>query len=293
MVSISADADQNLFPGLYVVSTPIGHARDITLRALDVLAAADLVAAEDTRVTGRLLRRYGIQTPLAAYHDHNAARSGPKLIERLKRGEIVALVSDAGTPLISDPGYRLIQQALAADVRVTPIPGASALTAALAVSGLPTDRFMFLGFPPRRGGARQRALQELVGLDATLVFYESPHRLVDTLADLAAVLGPRDGVVARELTKFYEELRRAPLDRLAAHYHEQGAPKGEIVILVAPPGENATALDETQLDDLLRDALANRSLKQAVADVAAETGWNRRMIYARALALRAPGEDQK
>lgn len=274
-----------LVPGLYVVSTPIGHARDITLRALDVLGAAAVIAAEDTRVTRGLMQRYGIATPLTAYHEHNAATAGPQLIERVKGGEIVALVSDAGTPLISDPGYRLVQAAVAADVAVTVIPGASAVTAALAVAGLPTDRFCFFGFLPRKGAARRRGLSDAAGVPATLVFYEAPPRLAATLADLAETLGPRPAVVARELTKLFEEVRRGDLGSLARHYAEAGAPKGEIVILVGPPGDEAP-VEAVQLDELLRQALASKSLKQAVAEVTAATGLPRREVYARALALR-------
>lgn len=274
-----------LEPGLYVVSTPIGHARDITLRALDVLGAASVIAAEDTRVTRGLMQRYGIATPITAYHEHNAAAAGPQLIERMKGGDIVALVSDAGTPLISDPGYRLVQAAVEADVAVTVVPGASAVTAALAIAGLPTDRFCFFGFLPRKASARRRTLGEAAAVPATLIFYEAPHRLTATLADLSQTLGPRPAVVARELTKLFEEVRRGELSELAAHYAAAGAPKGEIVVLVGPPGEEAPiATDE--LDTLLCAALARHSLKQAVAEVTAATGLPRREVYARALALR-------
>lgn len=247
-----------------------------------------MIAAEDTRVTRGLMQRYGIATPLTAYHEHNAAAAGPQLIERMKGGDIVALVSDAGTPLISDPGYRLVQAAVEADIAVTVIPGASAVTAALAVAGLPTDRFCFFGFLPRKGSARRRALKEAAAVPATLVFYEAPPRLAATLSDLADMLGPRPAVMARELTKMFEEIRRDDLDGLARHYAEAGPPKGEIVVLVGPPGEEAP-VQADELDTLLRAALESQSLKQAVAEVTATTGLPRREVYARALALQRSG----
>ena len=272
-------------PGLYLVATPIGNARDVTLRALDLLAAADVVACEDTRVTAKLLAIHGLSRPLFAYHDHNALRAGPVLIERLKRGEIVALCSDAGTPLVSDPGFGLVREALAEGLPVTALPGASAALAALTLSGLPAERFLFAGFLPPKQAARRRTLAELAAVPATLLFYESPNRLADSLADMAAVLGPRPAAMARELTKLFEEVRRAPLDALAAHYAEAGPPRGEVVIAVGPP-EAAPAGDE-EVDDALREALAGMSLSEAAAAVALATGRPRREVYARALALKA------
>lgn len=258
------------------------------MRALDILATANVVAAEDTRVSRTLLQRYGIATPLTAYHEHNATEAGARLIERVKGGEIVALVSDAGTPLISDPGYRLVQAMLAADLPVTVVPGASAVTAALAVAGLPTDRFCFLGFLPRKGPTRRDALAAAAAIPATLVFYEAPPRLAGTLADLATAMGDRPAVVARELTKLFEEVRRDSLSALAEQYRDSAMPKGEIVILVGPPPP-APPPDSDSVDALLREAMAAGSLKQAVADVTAATGLPRRQVYARALSLRQPG----
>ncbi len=270
-------------PGLYLVATPIGNARDITLRALDVLASADVIACEDTRVTAKLLSIHGIATPTTAYHEHNARRAGPALIERIAGGAAVALVSDAGTPLVSDPGYRLVQAAIAADLAVTPIPGPSSVLAALTVAGLPTDRFLFAGFlPPKRTGRRQM-LAELAALPATLVFLETAPRVAASLADMAAQLGDRPAVVARELTKFYEEVRRDGLAELAAHYAEAGAPKGEIVVLVGPPAPETAS--DAEVDRALAEALVNMSVKDAAASVAAMTGWPRREVYRRALDL--------
>lgn len=274
-------------PGLHVVATPIGNLRDITLRALATLAAADAVLAEDTRVSRNLLAHYGIATPLVAYHEHNAAAMRPILLARLRKGDKLALISDAGTPLVSDPGFKLVADALAADIPVTAAPGASAVLAALVVAGLPTDRFFFEGFLPTRSGARRARISELAAIPGTLVLFESPRRLAETLADLAAVLGPRQAAVARELTKHFEQVRRGAVDALAADYEREGPPKGEIVLLVAPPGEDAPALEGEALDERIRAALEKFSLKDAASVVAAETGQPRRKIYARALELTA------
>lgn len=279
-----AQSPARFAPGLYLVATPIGNARDLTLRALDLLAAADTIACEDTRVTAKLLAIHGLSRPLFAYHDHNAARAGPQLIERLKRGEIVALCTDAGTPLISDPGFALVREAIAEGIPVTALPGPSAALTALTLSGLPAARFLFAGFLPPKSAARRRALAELAAVPATLIFYESPNRLPESLADMAAELGPRPAAVARELTKLYEEVRRAPLDALAAHYAEAGTPKGEIVVVVAPP-EAAPATD-AEVDAALEEALARLSLSDAAAEVAQATGRPKREVYARALALK-------
>jgi 16S rRNA (cytidine1402-2'-O)-methyltransferase len=270
-------------PGLVIVATPIGNAADITLRALDVLRQADAIACEDTRVTGKLMARYGIATPLVAYHEHNAARMRPVLLARLARGETIALVSDAGTPLVSDPGYKLVRAAIDGGFSVSAVPGASAAIAALVTSGLPPDRFVFAGFLPPRAAARHSELQELSAIRATLIFFESAGRLAETLGDMAAVLGPRDAVVARELTKLYEEVRRGSLEDLRRHYANAEPPKGEIVILVGPPP--AAAASDDAIDDALRAALETASLRDAVAAVAADLGAPRRRVYARALAL--------
>ena len=276
--------DAPLAPGLYVVATPIGNLRDITLRALDVLAAADLVLAEDTRVAGKLLSAYGLSAKLERYDDHAAERSAPKAMAALAEGKRVALVSDAGTPLVSDPGYRLVREAAAAGYPVFPIPGASAVLAGLSAAGLPTDRFLFAGFPPPKSAARRTFLEELSPLRATLVFFEGGSRLAASLADMAAVFGPREAVVCRELTKLYETLYRGPLPALAAD-PKLDAPKGEIVILVGPGHEvEAPARD---IDTALADALARLRPAEAAAEVAKALGLSRRDVYQRAMAMRA------
>jgi 16S rRNA (cytidine1402-2'-O)-methyltransferase len=274
-------------PGLHVVATPIGNLRDITLRALATLAAADAVLAEDTRVSRNLLAHYGIATPLVAYHEHNAAVMRPILLARLQKGDKLALISDAGTPLVSDPGFKLVAEALAANIPVTSAPGPSAVLAALVVAGLPTDRFFFEGFLPAKSGARRARIAELAAIPGTLVLFESPRRLAETLADLATVLGSRQAAVARELTKHFESVRRGGLEALAADYEREGPPKGEIVLLVAPPDQDAPALDGDALDEKIRIALERHSLKDAASVVAADTGQPRRKVYARALEISA------
>ena len=234
-------ADPGLAPGLYVVSTPIGNLRDITLRALDILASVDVVCAEDTRVAGKLMSTFGVSARLRPYHDHNGAQARPGLLRELADGARIALISDAGTPLISDPGYKLVREAAGQGTPVLAIPGASAPLTALASSGLPTDRFMFAGFPPPKSAGRKRFLTELKSTEGTLIFFEGPSRLVASLSDMADVFGARDAVVARELTKKFEESRRGKLADLAAHYAREGPPRGEIVVLVGPP----TAREET------------------------------------------------
>ncbi|MEO5373650.1 MAG: 16S rRNA (cytidine(1402)-2'-O)-methyltransferase [Alphaproteobacteria bacterium] len=257
----------------------------MSARAREVLAAADVIACEDTRVTGKLLELVGIAARgLTPYHDHNAARARPILLERLRQGETVALVSDAGTPLVSDPGYRLVRACLDEGISVAAVPGPSAVLTALSVSGLPCDRFLFAGFPPNRRSARRSALAEVAEVPATLVFYESAQRLAASLADMAEILPGRDAAVARELTKLFEEVRRGPLSELARHYAEAGPPKGEIVIVVAPPPP-PPPMESTELDALLRQALEGASVRDAAAAVAASTGLPRRQVYARALAL--------
>ena len=270
--------------GLYPVATPIGNLGDITLRALEILAAADVIACEDTRVTRKLLDRYGITTPLTPYHDHNAATVRPKIMARLQAGEAVALVSDAGTPLISDPGYKLVRAARDDGHAVMAAPGPSALLAALTVAGLATDRFYFDGFLPPRQTARDARIRELSRISATLVLFETGPRLAATLAALAATLGSREAAVCRELTKLHEEVRSANLDELAAEYFSAPAPKGEIVIVIAPPVETVKA-GKDEVDDLLRRALARVSVKDAVAEVSAASGVARREVYRRAIML--------
>lgn len=274
-----------LAPGLHVVATPIGNLRDISFRALATLAAADAVLAEDTRTSKTLLAHYGIATPLLPYHEHNAAQMRPKIIERLRAGGKLALISDAGTPLVSDPGYKLVADLVAEGLPVTGIPGPSAVLAALVLAGLPTDRFFFEGFLPPKQAARRARLTELSAIPGTLVFFESPRRLAEMLEDAALMLGPRPGAVARELTKYYETVRRGPLTELAAHYGEAEEARGEIVVIVGPPAHDAVATSGEGLDEALRTALQTLSLKEAVAQVTAASGQPRRVVYARALEL--------
>ncbi len=276
--------DGALAPGLYVVSTPIGNLRDITLRALDVLAAADLVLAEDTRTSRVLFDAYGLKPKVRPYHEHNAAAVRPQILAMLEGGATVALMSDAGTPLVSDPGFKLVRAAVEAGVPVIPTPGASAVLAALVAAGLPTDRFLFAGFPPPRSGARRAMLEELASAPATLVFFEAGSRLSAALTDMAAVLGDRPAAVLRELTKTFEERRGASLADLAHAVAADGPPKGELVIVVGPPG--ASRWDDARVDDALRERLAASSLKDAAAAVATASGWAKRDVYARAVALR-------
>ncbi len=272
-----------LSPGLYVVATPIGNLRDITLRALDVLAGADLVLAEDTRVTGKLLAAYGLKKPLVRYDEHAAERARPKVLAALAEGRRVALVSDAGTPLISDPGFRLVREAIEQGAAVIPIPGASAGVAALSVAGLPTDRFLFAGFPPSKTAARRALFAELAPSRATLVFYEGAARLGTSLKDMAAVFGPREAVVARELTKLYETVIRGTLDVLAADPRLE-APKGEVVVLVSPGAEDAAS--PADADAALAEALTRVGPSEAAAEVAGALGLSRRDLYRRALELK-------
>lgn len=282
---LAAEAEP-LSAGLYVVATPIGNLKDVSFRALSVMAAADAVLAEDTRVTKHLLAHYGITTPLVAYHEHSNEAVRERMILRVKEGQALALVSDAGTPLVSDPGYKLVQAAIEAGLPVTPIPGPSAVLTALVVSGLPTDRFFFEGFLPSKQGARRARLQEIGAIPGTLMLFEAPHRLPEMLADAADVLGPRPAVIARELTKLYETVRRGTLAELAAAFAEEGPPKGEIVVLIgqAPEGMAGPEADAA-LDDRIRAALAHHSIKDAAALVAAESGEPKREVYARALQI--------
>lgn len=282
---LAAEAEP-VAPGLYLVATPIGNLGDVTFRALRTMAAADAILAEDTRVTRNLLAHYGITTPLIAYHEHSGDVVRERMVQRLKDGQSLALVSDAGTPLVSDPGYRLVEAAIAAELPVVPIPGASAALAALVVAGLPPDRFFFEGFLPAKSGPRKSRLEALSSIPATLVLYEAPHRLAECLKDAAEVLGERPAAVARELTKLHETVRRGSLGTLAARYGEEPTPKGEIVLLIAPASAEARQQEaEIGLDDKLKAALAKHTVKDAAALVAGETGLARRDIYARALAL--------
>jgi 16S rRNA (cytidine1402-2'-O)-methyltransferase len=271
-------------PGLHLVATPIGNLGDITLRALETLAAADLIACEDTRITRRLTERYAITAELTPYHEHNAAQARPKILQRLAEGAAIALVSDAGTPLISDPGFKLVREASAAGHQVIAVPGASSVLAALSVAALPTDRFFFEGFLPAKEQARRTRLAELARIDATLVLFESGSRVQETLADLAAIMGGRDAAICRELTKLHEEIRRASIAELAA-VRDGLETRGEFVLLIGPPPADAQTMGQDQLDELLRTQLLRNSLKDAVAHAVELSGRPRREIYARALEL--------
>lgn len=278
----------DLTPGLYIVATPIGNLGDITLRALETLRAVDAIACEDTRETGKLASVYGISAPRLPYHDHNAADMRPKIVEKLLQGQRIALVSDAGMPLISDPGYKLVVACRAAGVPVTCVPGASASLAGLVLSGLPADRFFFGGFLPPKSAARRKALGDLRDIPATLVFYETAPRLQESLADAAAVLGDRPAAVAREITKKFEEVRSGTLAGLAAHYAAQGEPRGEIVVIIGQGDGEAAAWDAARIDARLRDLMQGQGLrvKDAAASVAAESGWRKGDVYARALVVK-------
>jgi 16S rRNA (cytidine1402-2'-O)-methyltransferase len=271
-------------PGLHLVSTPIGNLGDITLRALETLAGVDIIACEDTRITRRLTERYSISAPLKPYHEHNAALARPKILERLAQGASIALVSDAGTPLISDPGFKLVREVCAAGHQVIALPGPSSVLAALAVAALPTDRFFFEGFLPPKETARRARIAELARIDATLVMFDSGNRVQDTLRDLADIMGTRDAAICRELTKLHEEVRRAPLSELAKSADALET-RGEFVLVIGPPGSSAHIMGQDDLDGLLRSALKRDSVKDAVAHAVELSGRPRREIYARALEL--------
>jgi 16S rRNA (cytidine1402-2'-O)-methyltransferase len=270
---------------LYLVATPIGNLGDITLRALETLAGADVLACEDTRVTRVLLDRYGIQNRPYAYHEHNADEAGPRLLQALADGRSVALVSDAGTPLVSDPGYRLALQAIEAGYRVVPIPGASAPLAALVGSGLPNDAFFFAGFLPAKDKGRRDRLSELAEVPATLIFFESPHRIAATLASASDVLGgDRRATVCRELTKTFEEFRRGTLSELAAHYEKVDSVKGEIVLVVGPPEAKETP--EADVEAILADLSRTLPTAKAATEAARLTGLPRKELYQRLLDMK-------
>jgi 16S rRNA (cytidine1402-2'-O)-methyltransferase len=285
LIGEAAITARPLAPALYPVATPIGNLGDITLRALETLAAADILACEDTRVTRVLLDRYGIRQRPTAYHEHNEAEAGPRLIGALKEGRSVALVSDAGTPLVSDPGYRLVAAALEEGIRVVPIPGASSVLAALTLSGLPSDSFLFAGFLPVKDGQRRHRLETLRNVPATLIFFESPRRLAASLAAMADTLGAkRPAAVTRELTKTFEERRPGTLEGLAAHYAEAGAPKGEVVVCVGPPlPEAAEAVD---IDQLLLSLAGEMPASKAAAEAARMIGEAKPALYRRLLELK-------
>jgi 16S rRNA (cytidine1402-2'-O)-methyltransferase len=275
--------DDALQPGLYIVATPIGNLSDLSPRAADILARADLIAVEDSRVTAKLLHHIGVKRAMLPYHDHNADKVRPGLIARMA-GEAVALVSDAGTPLISDPGYKLVRDARAAGVKIVTIPGPSAVISALTLAGLPTDRFAFFGFLPAKAGARAAAIAEAATFRGTLAFYESGPRLAAALAALRDGLGDREAAVAREISKRFEETVTGALSELAARYAD-APPKGEIVIVVGPPGEPEPA-SEADVDAALREAMTTLSPSRAAAEVAARLGLQKRAVYERAQQLK-------
>lgn len=276
-----------LQPGLYVAATPIGNLKDVTFRVIEALKGADRILCEDTRQTAKLCAAYGISTPRAAYNEHNAGRVQPEILDALAAGAAICLVADAGTPLISDPGYRLVRAARDAGVKVFPLPGPSAVIAALSASGAPAEKFFFAGFPPAKTEARLEFLKSLAAIDATLVFYEGPSRLRASLQSMAEAFGGRRAVVARELTKMFEEFDEGPLEALAEKY-AAAAPKGELVVIVYPP-EEKTAATSAEIDRFLNAALASMSVKDAAAAAADALGIARKTAYERALALKAAG----
>lgn len=275
--------------GLYLVATPIGNLSDITLRALEIIAGADRLACEDTRVTAKLLARYGIARPMLAYHEHNAEGSGAELLAELEAGRSVAIVSDAGTPLVSDPGFSLSREAIARGIPVYPIPGASAPIAALLASGLPSDAFFFAGFPPQKQLARRARFEELARVPGTLMFFEAPHRIAESLTDMAMVFGPRPAAVCRELTKLYETIYRATLPELAAEFAAMERVRGEIVVCVAPPQAEETATQE-DVDTILLGLMREMKPAKAAQEAVKLTGLSRRELYQRAMALKASSQ---
>lgn len=272
-----------LAPGLHVVATPIGNLGDITLRALATLAAAETVLCEDTRMSGRLMERFAIRTRLSPYHEHNARDVRPEILERLKQGATIALISDAGMPLVSDPGYRLVKEAVEQGIPVTACPGPSAVLTGLALSGLPTDRFLFAGFVPQKQGERLRLFAEFSKLKATLIFFESPHRIVETLNDLSTALPGRRVAVTRELTKLHEEVLRGAASEIAAELSARAAVKGEITLLVGPP-EAEEEISEADLETAITEALAAMPASKAASEVAKRFNLNRSDIYQMILA---------
>jgi 16S rRNA (cytidine1402-2'-O)-methyltransferase len=283
--SLSELIARPLPPGLYLVATPIGNLADISLRALAVLARADLIAAEDTRHSRKLLSHFGISREMTPYHEHNAERERPRLIARLSAGQSVALISDAGTPLISDPGYKLVREALDAGILVASIPGPSSVLAALTNSGLPTDTFLFAGFLPPKQGARRSRLDELKGVPATLIFFETAPRLTSSLTDMAVVLGPREATIAKELTKLHESVRRGSLDLLGGEIQSEGALKGEFVVVVAPPSADEAEVSDAKIVEQLDKALNVESFRDAVRSVAEVLQVPRSRVYELGLKL--------
>ena len=272
-------------PALYLVATPIGNLSDITLRALEIIAGADRFACEDTRVTAKLLQRFAIERRMTPYHEHNAEEAGPALIAAIAAGQSVALCSDAGTPLVSDPGYRLVRQALDAGIKVVPIPGASAVITALTACGLPSDAFFFAGFLPQKEKARAERLEALIRVPGTVIFFEAPHRIAASLAAMAKAYPERHAAVCRELTKLHETIYRGSLPELAAQFAALDEVRGEIVVCISPPPEDAVA-GEADADEILTGLLAEMKPAKAAQEAARLTGLSRRDLYQRALELK-------
>lgn len=273
-------------PGLYIIATPIGNLQDITLRALDVLKHAQLIACEDTRVSHKLLNHYGITAKTLSYNDHNGAARRPTLLKALREGHIVALISDAGTPLISDPGYKLVNAVREDGHFITALPGASSVLTALCLSGLPSDQFFFAGFLPVKAGAKKTSIEALKTIPGTLILFESARRLINTLSALHDILGNRNAAVMRELTKRYEEVKTESLETLIAHYETHGEPKGEIVIAIAPPLSTFAPLTDEDIEAKLQKLLKKHSVKDAASILAKESGKPRKELYAKAQALK-------
>ena len=278
---------ENLAPGLYVTATPIGHLGDVTLRALSTMAAVDTLLCEDTRTTAKLLERYGIRTRLMAYHEHNAAKVRPAILRALGEGQSIALVSDAGMPLVSDPGYRLVADCVANEIPVTAIPGASAVLTAVALSGLPTDRFVFLGFLPTKSGERKKLLTEFMNVKATLIAFESPHRIVDALVDVAGVMNNPRVAVTRELTKLHEEVLRGTAMEVHEILSTRPSVKGEITLVIAPPEQNTSQASDEDIESAIDDALKSMPAAKAASDIAKRFDLAKKDIYARILARKA------
>ncbi len=278
---------ENLAPGLYVTATPIGHLGDVTLRALSTMAAVDTLLCEDTRTTAKLLERYGIRTRLMAYHEHNAAKVRPAILRALGEGQSIALVSDAGMPLVSDPGYRLVADCVANEIPVTAIPGASAVLTALALSGLPTDRFVFLGFLPTKSGERKKLLTEFMNVKATLIAFESPHRIVGALVDVAGVMNNPRVAVTRELTKLHEEVLRGTAMEVHEILSTRPSVKGEITLVIAPPEQNTSQASDEDIESAIDDALKSMPAAKAASDIAKRFDLAKKDIYARILARKA------
>lgn len=281
--------ESDLDGGLYIVATPIGNMGDITLRAIDILGKVDAIACEDTREAGKLTSYHGLETPKIPYHDHNADEMRPQIIRRLKAGERIALISDAGMPLISDPGYKLVDEVVKEGIYVTCVPGATATLTALVLSALPSDKFMFAGFLPPKSAARKSALTDVKAVPCTLIFYETAPRLAESLRDMAEILGNRRASVARELTKKFEEIRRDSLTALADHYDAEGAPKGEIVVVVEGPGASDGDIWTVEATDALLLKMMDdegMGVKDAAGFVAAKSGQRKSDLYQRALMLK-------